>query len=289
LPHSDFGGPLIEKKYVGEASLALRKYIEELSHKRGISFAEICFLKDGNAKSFKSSVCFVYDVGVVDLNLNARPSTFIWEKILSGSMRKKIRHLWRDGFQVRKASTAADLRAFLTLYYKSMKYIGAIGKPPAFFMNAWNLLHPGNFDILLVEKKSNAVGGEAFFKYGDTIYLAYTGIDRDSVTSKYSVQPFLYMSLVRWAEEHGFRHVCFGSTTAHPRSPNEITNYSQKMMFGGSFLPQEMIFVPFTSYACAVLLFGSKAIKTWVNARKGMPRKLQNTIEAPLRKLVGIF
>jgi hypothetical protein len=51
LPHSDFGGPLIEKKYIREASLALRKYIEELSHKRGISFAEMCFLKDGNAES----------------------------------------------------------------------------------------------------------------------------------------------------------------------------------------------------------------------------------------------
>lgn len=292
LPHSDFGGPLIEKKYIRDASLSLQRYIKNLSRERDISFAEICFLKDGSEKFFKSLPCYTYDVGIMELDLRTKPSAFIWGKMFRYTTRRNIRLFKRDGFQVREASTKSDLRTFLTLYYQNMKHIGALAKPSTFFENVWNLLYPENFRILLVEK-SKTLGGAAFFKYGETIYLTYFGMDREWLShqraSRYSIQPFVCWNTIKWAEENGFRYICLGSTPAHPKSASEKRNYSLKVKFGGSFLPQEIIFIPFNSYARSVLLFGSKAIKTWITIRNILPRKLQNTIEAPMRKLGGFF
>lgn len=286
LPHSDFGGPVIEKRYIEEASLSLLRFIEEFSREKGISCAKICFLKDGSEHFFKSSRCYVdNNKGVVELDLEAKPSDFIWNKIFRKQHRKKIRRFERDGFHVTEASTKTDLAKFLTLYHSNMKHIGAPVFPLKFFENVWDLLYPENFNILLVEKRKT-VGGLAFFKYGERIYLSYLGMDRDSLSSRYSMAPFLYWNSIKWAEDNGFRYVCFGSTPAYPKSTHEMANYSQKVIFGASFLQQETVFVPFDFYAFAFLLFGSKAISAWKAVRNVLPAKLQRSMESRLR---GIF
>jgi len=96
----------------------------------------------------------------------------------------------------------------------------------------------------------------------------------------------LNWNAIKWAEENGFRYVCFGSTPAHPKSAREKANYSQKVMFGGSFLQQETVFIPFDSYAFAILSLGSKAVKAWKAIRNALPEKLQRTMK---RRLYGIF
>jgi hypothetical protein len=283
LPHSDYGGPVIEKVYQKEALGELQRFIEEYCHEKDISCAKICFSKDGSERFFKSPEYYVVDnKGVVELDLRAKPSVFIWEKILRSSNRRKIKLFARNGFQVREVSTKSDLRMFLTLYYQSMRHIGELGRPYAFFENVWNLLYPENFNILLIERSKTvgreAVGGVSFFKYGETIYPTYLGIDRESMHS-YSLAPFCIWNAIKWAEENAFRYVCLGSTPAYPKSAREITNYSQKVMFGGSFLQQKTVFIPFNFHALALLLFGSKAIKVWKAMRDVLPPKLQKTIE----------
>jgi len=286
LPHSDLGGPVIEKKYIEEASLSLLRFIEELSPEKGISCAKMCFLKDGSERFFKSSRCYVNNnKGVVDLDLRANPSAFIWSKIFRKRHRRKIKHFERDGFQVREATTKSDLKTFLTLYYSNMRHIGAPPRPYTFFENVWSLLYPENFNILLAEKKKT-VGGLGFFKYGETIYLTYVGMDRESLSARYSISPYLDWNAIKWAEENGFRYVCFGSTPAHPKSARERANYSRKVMFGGSFSQQETVFIPFDLYAFTTLLLGSKAINSWKAMREILPTRLQQTIESRLR---GIF
>ena len=286
LPYSDLGGPVIEKKCIEEASFSLLRFLEEFSLEKGISCAKICFLKDGSEQFFKSSRCYVNNnKGVVELDLEANPSAFIWDRIFRKRQRQKIKYFKRDGFQVREASTKSDLAKFLTLYYNNMKHIGAPAHPLTFFENVWDLLYPENFNILLVEKRKT-VGGLAFFKYGERIYLTYLGMDRESLSSRYSMAPFLLWNSIKWAEGNGFRYVCFGPTSAHPKSRHERANRSQKVMFGASFLQQEIVFIPFDFYAFAILLFGSKAVSAWRAMRNALPPKLQKKIES---RVQGIF
>jgi CelD/BcsL family acetyltransferase involved in cellulose biosynthesis len=289
LPHSDFGGPIIERRYIKEASLSLQRFIEEFSQEKGISLSKMCFLKDTYEKYFETSHCHVNNsMGIVELDLRVKPSALIWEKIFRYKHRRKIKSFERDGFQVREASTKSDLRTFLTLYYQNMKHLGELGHPSKFFENVWNLLYPENFSILLVEK-SKTVGGVAFFKYNQTIYLTYFGMDRElpsTMMSRYSIAPFLCWSSIKWAEENGFRYVCFGSTPAYLKSESERANYSNKIMFGGSFLQQETLYIPFNFHAFATLLLGSKIIKAWKAVRDVFPLKFQKTIE---HELGGMF
>lgn len=286
LPYSDLGGPVIENRYIEEASLSLLRFIEQFSCEKGISCAKMCFLKDGSEQFFKSPRCYIdNNKGVVELDLAAKPSGFIWNKIFRKRQRQKIRYFTRDGFQVREASAKSDLAKFLTLYYSNMKHIGTRPHAPTFFANVWGLLYPENFNILLVEKRKT-VGGLGFFKYGERIYLTYMGMDRESLSSRYSMAPFLFWNSIKWAEEKGFRYVCFGSTPAHPKSTRERANYSQKVVFGASFLQQETVFIPFNFYAFAIFLFGSKAISAWKVMRNALPAKMQQTTESRLR---GIF
>jgi hypothetical protein len=98
--------------------------------------------------------------------------------------------------------------------------------------------------------------------------------------------PYLDWNAIKWAEQNGFRYVCFGSTPAHPKRPHEIANYSQKVQFGATFLQQETVFIPFDLYASAFLLFGTKAVGTWSAVRNVLPIKLQRSMETRLR---GIF
>jgi hypothetical protein len=286
MPYSDYGGPVIEKKCLKEASHSLLGFIEHYSLEKDISCAKLCCLKDGSQKFFKSPRYYVDShKGVTELDLAAKPADVIRSKILSISQRKKIRRLELAGFTIREACSKSDLAEFLNVYYSNMQYIGASAFPIRFFENLWSLLYPQNFNILLAEKEST-VGGLAFFSYGEKVYLTYLGISREMLTSSYSMFPYLSWNATKWAERNGFRYVCFGTTPAHPKSAHEMANYSQKVKFGASFLQQETVFIPFDFYASAFLLFGSKAVSTWSAVRNRLPAKLQRSMETKLR---GIF
>jgi hypothetical protein len=164
----------------------------------------------------------------------------------------------------------------------------ALEKPFLFFENLWDLLFPHNFRILIAEK-NHTVGAVAFFLYHQTIYLTYAGMDKKLLSARHSAIPLLCWSAIKWAEEKGFRNVCFGSTPAHPGNKEEMANYSQKITFGGSYTPQEILFIPFNSLAHALLIVGSTSFNTWLDKKNLLPRKMQNIIEAPMRKTAGIF
>jgi hypothetical protein len=289
LPYSDFGGPVIDRRCIKDGSLSLQAFMAKLAQEKRISIAKICFPKDGSQDYFKSKGCYVNgNTGVVNLDLKTSPPSFIWEKIFRKKHRKKINRLKKDGFQIREASSRSDLKSFFSLYCQNMKHIGARAHSSVFFDNVWKLLYPTNFNILFAEGRET-VGGLASFKYNQTIYLTFLGINRRLISSlehAYNVAPFLYWGALEWAQENNFRYVCFGSTPAHPKSENERVNLAQKVMFGGALLQQETVFIPFDTYALAFLLFGAKALKVWKVVRTALPQTLRNTMENRFR---GMF
>lgn len=110
-------------------------------------------------------------------------------------------------------------------------------------------------------------------------------MDKDLLSARHSVSPYLCWNAIKWAEENGFRYVCFGSTPAHPKSARESANYSQKVMFGGPFLQQETLFIPFDFYAFPILLLAPKAIKAWKAMRDVLPLRLSQKIESRFRHI----
>jgi len=283
MPFSDFGGPVVEMKHKGQICAQLYRTIGEYCRRNGISFAQICFIRDTCEKLFMSPRCYVWDTkGVIHLDLTSKPSDMVW-KNLASKQRQKIRKLEKNGFEIREAASKSDLRAFLSLYYKNMQYLGVPAYSTSFFETIWDLLYPQDFAILFAEMKA-PLGGVAFFKYGKAVYLTYFGMDRESLLHTPAIAPFLFWKAIIWAERNGFTSVYFGSTPAHPKSVGEKANYVQKMALGGSFQPQDIVYIPFDFRSSVNFLVAPKAIRTWKLMRNVMPSGLQKVVE---RRLVS--
>lgn len=274
LPYSDYGGPIVKKSCVKAASISLWKFLERSSYEDNIPLTKMLFVDKEVSCFFKSPNTYVDKIkGVVEIDLAVKPSIFIWNKIFRHDQRKRIRRFERDGFQVRKTCSKSDFLEFLSTYYKNMEHINAPAFPVNFFKNIWNMLYPENFNILLVEK-GKTVGGVAFFKYMKKIYLTYLGIDRETLSSRYRIAPYLFWKSIEWAEENGFRYVSLGATPSDPQN----MYYSQKMMFGSSFLQQENVYISFASGRAAFLSAMMKAMKVWETLRNIVPEAFRKTI-----------
>lgn len=275
LPYSDYGGPVVKNGSAKEASISLWKFLERSSCENNVALTKMLFVNKEISRFFKSQNTYVDKIrGVIEIDLEVKPSSFIWDKIFRSSERKRIRRFERDGFQVRETWSRSDLTEFLVTYYKNMEHINAPAFPLKFFENIWNMIYPENFNILLAEK-NNTVGGIAFFKYMNRIYLDYLGIDREALSSRYRIAPYMYWKAIKWAEENGFRYVCLGATPSDPRN----TYHSQKTMFGGSFFQQENVYVSFASNRSAFPLAMLKAMRVWETLRNVSPEAFRKTLK----------
>jgi hypothetical protein len=280
IPYSDYGGPVIAGHCVKQASLSLLSSLQSFCSNKGIAYAKIRMMDNELARSFQFSGSLVdTSVGVVEIDLEATPSNFIWKKMFSGRIRKRIRLIERDGFQAHEARTKSDLRDFYFLYYKNMKYIGASPYNYEFMENMWNILYPENLRIWLVGK-SQRIGGIAVFKHERRVYWVYVGIDREC-SGQYSVVPYLLLKEIEKAEEEGYRYVSLGSTSSNPKDPHRL----QKIGFGGLFYKQETMWYPFSSTGRILLQTRAKTISAWKTIRNFLPIDFKNLLETKLSRL----
>lgn len=275
MPHSDFGGPIIDQNSVYEASHSLSLFFKRYCSERGISYMKIWFTGDKIGRFFKSPLSYVdTSMGIMSIDLEATPSDYIWKKVFKKKHRKKFKDYEREGLHVWQASTRSHLRKFYDLYCCNMNYIHARPYPFNFFENMWTLLFPEIFSILFVEKEKT-IGGSAYFKYGGGIYETYAAIDRNwSSIHRYSVQPYVSWKLIKWAEEKGFRHFSLGGTSSNPMEEHHI----QKLNVGGSFVQKEGVFVPFSCNAEALLLGLKHIASAWRTVKGILPTGLKNMI-----------
>lgn len=275
IPHSDFGGPVIDKNYIPRASLSLQVFLKKICSDNGVAYAKLRFLNDRIARFYRSPFGYVdRSIGIMEIDLQMTALDFIWREVLDRARRKKIRRFEGDGFQVREACGKPDLAEFYDLYSSNIRYIGAQEYSYAFFQNIWRVLYPENFNILLVGKEKT-VGGLAFFKHGQRVYLSYLGMNREAISPRYSLGLYLHWKGIEWASENGFRYVCLGSTPSDARS----TYYSQKMALGCSFYQQETVWYPPTFTGRIFLHARSKAISGWRTFSSRLPHKFTDFIE----------
>ena len=277
-PHSDYGGPLILRDCLKNASLSLLGFLQSFCSDRGIAYAKICFMNNELVQSIKSPLSYLdTSTGKVEIDLKVTPSEVIWKKVYSVSKRKKIRLVERDGFQCQEARSKSDLRDFYNLYYRNMKYIGSPPYPYDFMENMWKILYPESLRIWLVGKEKR-IGGIAVFKGIRKIHWVYVGIDRERCSSRYSVIPYLLWKEIETAEEEGYRYISLGATPNDPTHPY----YRQKLSFGGSFLEQKIVRYPFSFRGHVLLQTRTKAILAWKNIRDFLPNNLKSTLQEKL-------
>jgi hypothetical protein len=277
-PYSDYGGPLIKKLFIEQASLSLRIFLQRICPERGIAYAKICFMDDRSIRFFKSPLSSEdKSSGVMEIDLKATPSDFIWNKIYSKQLRYNVRRFERDGFQAQEAHTKSDLRDFYDLYYENMKYIGASLYPYELMENMWEMLYPDNLRIWLVGREER-IGGIAVFKYGQKTYWVYVGINRNRDYSRYSVVPYLLWKETEKAEEEGYRYVSLGATSSDSRNPKHL----QKMSLGGSFHQQKVLWHPFSFTGRILLQTRANIISFWKNTRSSLPHDLKRFLESKL-------
>jgi len=278
IPYSDYGGPVISNQHIKHASLALQSFLQSSYPNKGIAYAKFCFTNDKLWRFFKSpSGCLETTKGIVEIDLKATPSEFIWNKILSKNRRRKIRLIERRGFQAQEARTKSDLRDFYELYYQNMKHVGANPYPYKFMENMWDILYPRNLCIWLLEKNKR-VAGKLLFKDRQKSYSVYAGLDRKQ--HMHELLNYLYWKEIKKAEEEGRRYVSLGSTSSDPKS----LYYLQKMRFGSSFYPQEIIWYPLGSTGRILLKTRTKTVAVWKSIRNLLPIGLKRILESKLSK-----
>jgi hypothetical protein len=277
IPYSDYGGPIIENHYTKHGSLLLRSFLQEFCPSEGIHYAKFCFVEENElSKYFKSpSGCTERAKGIMEIDLKTTPSDFLWNKMFSKNLKKRIKRIEQDGFEAQEARTKSDILEFYNLYVQNMKHIGATPDPYRFTENMWNTLHPDNLRVWLL-RKDKAVAGELFFKNGQREYAHYGAVDRKQTV--HEATSYLRWAEIKKAEQEGRRYVSFGSTPSNPNSQY----YLLKKRIGGSFHPQEMIWYPLTSTGYALLRARAKSALTWKATRDFLPVGLKSFLERKL-------
>jgi hypothetical protein len=280
-PYSDYGGPLLKDPCVEQASRYLLRFLQGFCLEKGIAYAKICFMNRKLARFFESQMSYEDEsLGVMEIDLKSTPSDFIWNKIFSSNLRRRIRLFERDGFQVQEAKTKSDLKDFYNVYFENMKYIGASLFPYRFMENMWEILNPSNLRIWLVGKEKR-IGGIAFFKYGSKTYAVYAGIDRSKDYSRYSVIPYLLLKEAKKAEEEGYRYVSLGATSSDSRNPR----YLQKISLGASYYQQKVLWHPFSLTGHMLLQTRANIISFWRTSKGFLPHNLRRFFENRLSRL----
>ena len=270
LPNSDYGGPIIRRASFKRASVSLRNYLQKLCTDKDLAYTSLSFTDVNLARYFESSHSYNYEAdGVMEIDLKATPSDFIWKNVFSRNRRYKIKRIERDGFQVLEAKSMSDLMDFYDLYYDNMKFIDASPVQFSFVENMWKILYPENLRIWLLVKK-DPIGGILVFKYGQKVYWYLAGIDRRK-SRNISVMPFLVWKEIKVAEAEGYSYVSLGSTPSDPRK----NNYLKKSRMGGKFRLQRTIRDPITPRGRVFIKFLNNSFPMVRNIPVALRNRLQ--------------
>lgn len=146
------------------------------------------------------------------------------DQLRFGNARSHARIKWavnkaaKSGVEVRLAETEAELRAWYTLYLKTMRWHTIPPRPYRFFKTCWKLLRPrGLMQLLVAEQRVNPqdppklLAGSIFLKHGQTVFYAFNG----RCQSALALRP---NDAIQWRAVHdackdGFCRYDFGEVT----------------------------------------------------------------------------
>jgi Acetyltransferase (GNAT) domain len=213
LPHTPVAGPLAVDD---DTALALGRAALTLARERRLSL-ELKLPSPDVGRLLTSPGLVLGDVSyVVDLPERVEDLRF-------GASRNHGRIKWavgkaaKQGVRVRDAEDESDLRAWYSLYLKTMRWHGVPPRPSAFFEAMWELLRPGGHMRLLlaesmVRTHRRLIAGSIMLMTARTVVYAFNGCHREYLHQRPN-------DLIQWHAIHdacrgGFRRYDLGEVTA---------------------------------------------------------------------------
>lgn len=197
------------------------------------------------------------------------------EEVLSGLPRKTraAARKSRDKFGLTVAFGDEHLRTVWDLYCQSMRRLGSLNYPFAFFEK---LIHetPNQHVVSIVQSQGKPVGGLITFLFRDTVLPYFSGSDRRY--DQMGTNNLLYLSLMEYGVEHGYRMFDFGRS----RRDNPGA-YNFKKWHG--FEPQPL------GYQCFVPSGQSAPNLTPSNKMFNWPRRIWPRLPLGVTKVAGAW
>ncbi|HSN88717.1 MAG TPA: FemAB family XrtA/PEP-CTERM system-associated protein [Thermoanaerobaculia bacterium] len=198
LPFAIGGGIVADDP---EAASALLAEAKRIADGRGVDYLEL--------RSEKA----LPDEGLLTKNLYVtfRADLTESEEALLKRMERKRRQMMnyvaRAGFTARVAGIE-ELPLFYDLFCQSMRYHGTPVYPRLFLQEILDR-HPADTNLFFVYHEGRPVAGVLNILWGDVVMPYYAGADRRGERPR-GVDDFLYLAIMRWGREHGFRTFDFG-------------------------------------------------------------------------------
>lgn len=276
LPYSDYGGPLLLEAFKSPALSVLSRFLESKCKENAIACVRITSCdKITSTRIAEHGGTTDSGIGDVLLDLETKTPEHIWNKEFNSrrAQRQHIKRFEKEGFRMVQAENEHHLRSFYKLYWENLEFIKATPFPYRFFLNAWDSFHPGRFVILLAEKVRFR-GGIGFFVQEDkrAVFANYAAIERTSLGTKFHMMEYLFWEAIKWAKRRNLRFFHFGTTPSDPTS----FYYRQKMGFGGVFVPQYRILIP---YNYELFKLREAAVLIWDRIREKIPVTLRLSLE----------
>ena len=241
LPKSDIGGPIFKDgSNSAEIGIHLMKAIKRTALMRRIPLAVAAVADSVASKSLSfGNVTVSSTSGFFVLDLDRLAPEAIWSSFShSGRQRTEISRMDRDGFTFYVGDSHTDLSEFYMLYRTTVQRAGGKAYPYSLFSCIMSLMHPRNFNLLMVRKGDRPVGGLGVLCYPEKkqLHTMYAAYDR-SAGNRYPVHLYTNWKALLWARACGYRYINFGTTSANPLDGN----YRFKQQFGGRFVRKVVV------------------------------------------------
>jgi FemAB-related protein (PEP-CTERM system-associated) len=145
-----------------------------------------------------------------DLYVTFRADLAEGEEALLKRMERKRRQMMnyvsKAGFTTR-VTGIEELPLFYSLFTQSMRHHGTPVYPRLFLREILDR-HPANTNLFFVYHEGRPVAGVLNLLFHDVVMPFYAGADRE--LRPRGVDDFLYLAILRWGRDHGFRTFDFG-------------------------------------------------------------------------------
>lgn len=127
-------------------------------------------------------------------------------KRMDRKRRQMMTYVGRAGFEYRVAGIE-ELPLFYSLFCQSMRHHGTPVYPRLFLHEILDR-HPGDTHLFFVHHEGRPVAGVLNLLWHDVVMPFYAGGDRSRRPR--GVDDYLYLSIMRWGRDHGYRTFDFG-------------------------------------------------------------------------------
>jgi FemAB-related protein (PEP-CTERM system-associated) len=221
IPFAIGGGIAAETADDGAAARALLAHAKELARELKVDYLEL------------RSETRIDDPELVDkeLYVTFRAGLEMGEEALLKRMERKRRQMMnyvaKAPFEHRVAGIE-ELPLFYRMFCESMRHHGTPVYPKLFLREILDR-HPGTTNLFFVYHEGKPVAGVLNLLFRDVVMPFYAGADRTERPR--GVDDYIYLAIMRWGRENGFRTFDFG------RSKRETGAYKFKSRWGMDEVP----------------------------------------------------